>query len=346
MDTASGQWDTLPILCNVPPYPTGPYHAIEVQIHAFPTGPQEREPVNPPPSFTYRKGQTVRIRSAADIAATLDPDGKLDGLPFMPEMVPFCGTRARIHRHADKTCVEGAGFRRLGSTVLLEGLRCDGSAHDRCQRGCQFFWKEAWLCPEDPATPDSPFPGGAGAPLAQLPTRRGDRYLCQSTELLAATHPLSRWDLTHFFLEIRRGELTTPDFLRIFIGTTLDRLRKALGLRKAGALAGQFRKTPKGSLGLRPGDWVEVLSDAEIQATLDPEGRNRGLAFEPGMSDYAGRRFLVDQRLGRIILEETGKMISLAHTVSLKGVTCQGVCSKNCPRNNVLYWRESWLKRV
>jgi len=291
----------------------------------------------------FHQGQAALIRGAAEIAATLDADGKLDGLPFMPEMVRFCGTEARIHRHADKTCVEGAGFRRMGETLLLADLRCDGSAHDGCQRGCLFFWKEAWLRPAGPAeparTPEPAFP-------VELPTRRGDRYICQSTELSGATRPLSRWDLAHFLLEIRRGELTVPDFLRIFLGTTFNRLLRLLGRRPAGALAGSRRRTPVDDLGLQPGDWVEVLSEPEIQATLDAEGKNRGLAFEPGMSEHAGKRFQVDQLLGRIILEETGKMAHLAHTVSLRGVTCQGVCSKNCPRNNVLYWRESWLKRA
>ncbi|WP_157492238.1 hypothetical protein [Geothrix fermentans] len=291
----------------------------------------------------YAQGQPVFIRGAAEIAATLDVDGKLDGLPFMPEMARFCRTQARVHRHADKTCVEGAGFRRLGGTILLEDLRCDGSAHDGCQRGCLFFWKEAWLRADGPVAP-------SGAPDAafpvDLPTRREDRYVCQSTELLAASRPLSRWDLSHFFLEIRRGELTVPDFLRIFLGTTFNRFLHLLGRRPAGALAGSRRSTPAGDLGLLPGDWVEVLSGPEIRATLDAEGKNRGLTFEPGMSEHAGKRFQVDQPLERIILEETGKMVHLAHTVSLKGVTCRGVCSKNCPRNNILYWRESWLKRA
>lgn len=294
-------------------------------------------------SQAFRQGETVRIRGAAEITATLDADGKLEGLPFMPEMVRFCGTEARVHRHADKTCVEGAGFRRMDGTVLLENLRCDGSSHDGCQRGCLFFWKEAWLRPAGPAEP-------SGAPEAAfpvaLPTRRDDQYLCQSTELLTATRPLSRWDLAHFLLEIRRGELTVPDFLRIFSGTFLNRLLRLLGRRPAGALAGSRRRTPVDDLGLHPGDWVEVLSAQEIRATLDAEGKNRGLTFEPGMIEHAGKRFQVDQLLGRIILEETGKMVGLAHTVSLKGVTCRGVCSKNCPRNNILYWREAWLKRV
>ena len=39
-------------------------------------------------------------------------------------------------------------------------------------------------------------------------------------------------------------------------------------------------------------------------------------------------------------------MIRLANTVVLKGVTCRGLCMKNCPRSNYLWWREIWLRRA
>ena len=93
----------------------------------------------------FRRGEVVTVRGLDEILATLDADAKLEGLPFMPEMVPCCGQTFRVHRRADKTCVEGLGIRSMKNTVFLAGLRCDGSAHDGCQRGCLFFWNEAWL---------------------------------------------------------------------------------------------------------------------------------------------------------------------------------------------------------
>ena len=297
-------------------------------------------------SNIFHQGQDVLIRNAAEVAATLDAEGKLEGLPFMPEMARLCGTRARVHRHVDKTCVEGGGFRRMATTVLLADLRCDGSYHDGCQRNCLFFWKQAWLKPVEQETrPEDSEPTSAAA-LANLPTCENGRYLCQSTDLFAASRPMSRWNLTHFFTEIRRGELTLSGFLAIFIGTTFDRLRGLLGFRKVGSPAGSNSRNTRGDLDLGPGEWVEVLSYEKIQATLDPDGKNCGLAFEPSMSEFVGRRFQVERQLKRIILEQSGKMIGLAHTVSLKDVTCQGRCSMNCPRGNDLYWRESWLKRA
>ena len=39
----------------------------------------------------YRSGQLVEVRSLSEILATLDAAGTLDGMPFMPEMVRYCG---------------------------------------------------------------------------------------------------------------------------------------------------------------------------------------------------------------------------------------------------------------
>ena len=36
----------------------------------------------------------VIVKSPAEILATLDTDGMLDGLPFMPEMLELCGRTA------------------------------------------------------------------------------------------------------------------------------------------------------------------------------------------------------------------------------------------------------------
>ena len=94
-------------------------------------------------------GTLIRVKSAAEIAATLDDRGSLDGLPFMPEMLRFCGREFQVAARIEKTCVEGCGVRRFArnDVVTLEGLRCDGSSHDGCAVSCAIFWKEAWLKP-------------------------------------------------------------------------------------------------------------------------------------------------------------------------------------------------------
>ena len=99
-----------------------------------------------------RAGDVIEVRTEEEILRTLDADGKLDGLPFMPEMLSFCGQRYRVRARAHKACdtIDWQQFRRMESAVHLEELRCDGSAHGGCQAGCLLFWKEAWLRPVDP----------------------------------------------------------------------------------------------------------------------------------------------------------------------------------------------------
>ena len=43
-----------------------------------------------------RPGEWVEVLSQAEILATLNDDGTLDGLPFMPEMLTHCGSRYKV----------------------------------------------------------------------------------------------------------------------------------------------------------------------------------------------------------------------------------------------------------
>ena len=97
--------------------------------------------------LNLRAGEWVRVRSKAAILSTLDQDGQLQGLPFMPEMFAYCGKRFRVWKRAHKTCdtVNKTGGLRMTAAVHLEDTRCDGQAHGGCQAECLIFWKEAWL---------------------------------------------------------------------------------------------------------------------------------------------------------------------------------------------------------
>ena len=98
-----------------------------------------------PPVLDLRPGELVRVRSASEIFATLDERGMLDGLPFMPEMLKYCGRTLPVTQRADTTCAGAGVVRRMHNTVHLQKIRCDGSFHDGCQAACLMFWKEAWL---------------------------------------------------------------------------------------------------------------------------------------------------------------------------------------------------------
>lgn len=306
----------------------------------------------------FRRGQFVTVRSRDEILATLDSDGKFDGLPFMPEMTPLCGKTFRVHRRAEKTCVEGVGMRGMRDTVFLEGLRCDGSAHDGCQRGCLFFWKEVWLKPADLSRRDTTAPCSAAAPgcepepaqpkaaVLHLPTTKGDRFYCQSTELAAATTDFPSGKLRHYLRDLRIGELSMRRFGYFLWMALANRLWRLFFGRYYHQITGEQKKTLSEELDLQPGELVEIKSRAVIEATLDTRGRNRGLTFEPEMALHCGRRYRVAMPLHKIIVEDSGKMVNLSNTVILDGLVCQGICVQNCPRANYLYWREIWLRRV
>ena len=51
-----------------------------------------------------RAGDVVEVRPAAEILASLDSDGSIDRLPFMPEMLQFSGKRFTVDNRADTTC--------------------------------------------------------------------------------------------------------------------------------------------------------------------------------------------------------------------------------------------------
>ena len=291
------------------------------------------------------RGVQVRVKSAAEILATLDSRGALDGLPFMPEMLAFCGRTLTVHRRAEMTCVEGQGLRSMRDTVLLEAARCDGAAHDGCQRGCLMFWKEAWLAPAD--GPDAPLPkADASEMIAALPVKDGDRYLCQSTALGAATGALSKWNFGHLFGDVRRGELSPAGLIAFVARVPVNRVRRLAGLPELDVLKGVATRPSRGDLGLRAGEWVRVKPVEALRQFITPESRNAGMTFEPEMTRFAGALHQVDFPVERIIHEETGRMVTLRQTVALKGVTCEGRCTRNCPRANPLYWRESWLERA
>src|SRR5258708_39222437 len=95
-------------------------------------------------AIDLKPGDLVEVLSAAEIMSSLDADGKLDGVPFMPEMLAFCGRRLRVSKRADNTCALGQP-RRIERTVHLEQPRCDGSAHRGCEAGCLFLWEGAWV---------------------------------------------------------------------------------------------------------------------------------------------------------------------------------------------------------
>lgn len=114
--------------------------------------------------------------------------------------------------------------------------------------------------------------------------------------------------------------------------------------RKDRATVSRVKTSAEEVLHLQPGDWVEVRSESEIRATLDANGRCKGLLWMDNMSRFCGRRFCVAERLERMMLESDGRMRRLKNTVLLDGVTCEDLY--DCDRSCFHFWREAWLRKV
>lgn len=325
-----------------------------------------------PHALGLRAGDLVEVRTEQEILGTLDQSGRLDGLPFMPEMLQYCGRRARVFRRADKTCNTVGDFtsRRMTNAVHLADFRCDGGHHGGCEAGCLLFWKEAWLKPVSAGWPEAHPPvadrgrrsEGAAAGMTRdaleaLTTRpdpgaEPDRaFVCQATELPRATTPLRWWDPRQYIRELRSRNVSVGGLVRALALAWYNAVQRRLGRREYPHVAGVLgQKTPSRRLDLQPGERVRVRSREEILATLNQRRRNRGLWFDVEMLPYCGGEYRVLRRVTQIIDDHTGRMMHLpGDCIVLEGVVCQGHLSRDrlfCPRSIYPFWREIWLERI
>jgi hypothetical protein len=322
-----------------------------------------------------RAGDTVEVLSEAEILRTLDAEGKLDGLPFMPEMLAYCGGRYRVRARAHKACdtIDWQQFRRMEGAVHLEDLRCDGSAHGGCQAGCLLFWREAWLRRVDgeeeaesgpPSDPDAL--GSSKETLlgaTQVGTNEAGQTLfsCQATELTKASKGLLPWwEPSQYAQDVTSGNSTVYRVVRALLVGLFNRFQQAnsrflprfcliKGCKRYPFIEGKAggETAPSPPLDLRPGEIVEIKSREEIFATLDENDTTQGLRFDGEMLKYCGQRARVLRRIEKIIDEKSGRMLRIRRdTVILDGVVCRGDYHRSCPRAIYPYWREAWLKRV
>jgi hypothetical protein len=317
----------------------------------------------------FRIGQLVEVRSKEEILRSLDKAGKLEGLPFMPEMFEYCGKRFRVYKIAHKTCdsaivnnllqYEG---RKMERTVFLEGLRCSGAAHGGCDASCLIFWKEAWL--REFETKEDPSPNYF-APKRKIESRcteadvwagthspEAKAFACQATELRAATTALSRWNLRAYLDDLRSGNVGLGRMVASFVyagyaalvtaGLKIGRPLRALYNFVQGLYGGVPYPTSRGSiplggatpvenLNLKPGEWVRVKSHKAILATIDRYNRNRGMCFVADQVPYCGRTFRVLKRIDQIIDERSGRMTKMkTPAIVLEGAVCSGRYTDFC----------------
>jgi hypothetical protein len=309
-----------------------------------------------------KAGDVVELAAPAEILATLDDDGCLDGLPFMPEMLRYFDRPFRVRARVERACdtIGYDGVQRIPGAVLLDDVRCEGVSHGGCQARCRLYWKEAWLRPAragserpSPARDDPAFE--RLGQLAYSAVRVGDRFRCQATELLRASTNVSRPDAPLSLLrELTQGNVGLARFARVLLLAARYQLGWRLRLRPRRRVlpydptaAGIREPEPRG---LRPGELVRVRSRAEIAKTLDENGKNRGLWFDREMLPYCGKEFRVKLKVERFVYEATGRLVTLSSDCyMLEDVICSGERSSSryfCPRGIYPWWRECWLVRV
>jgi hypothetical protein len=317
---------------------------------------QLRQPVRLPFSGLRRAlgapllvGDAVRIKSTAEIRATLDSSGCTDNLPFMAEMERFCGKRARVYRIVDKVYDYGGkkDLRRLRDTVLLHDLRCDGAAHGGCQAECYLLWKTAWLDPALGNDADTPIAAGGRPPFAPVADLPDAVYKCQYTQIVASSTPMSSRGIRQYLRPLVAGNVTIAAFLATLATLSfnrIQRLRRGTGFPWLGAV-GAETKTP--DLNLQPGERVRVKSAAEIARTLSKRGKNKGLWFDGDMLKHAGRTYVVRARVEKIIDDVSGKMLRMrSPCILLDGVDGSGEYLRFSAQHDYVFWREAWLERL
>jgi hypothetical protein len=345
--------------------------------------------------LNLRAGEWIEVRSKEEILQTLDKNGRLDELPFMPQMFEYCGRRLRVAKRAHKTCDTVNDFigRRMKEAVHLEGTRCDGKVYGGCQAGCFLFWKESWLKRVSESGPDPASmvfsertgDGHAGSvdrcteADVLAGTKRsteesgGDQaFVCQATQLPAATEPLPWWEWRQYLEDLTSGNVSLGRMARGFLymfyhhrvipfryrfSPLMRRLYDMFQSLWGGIPYPRYhgtiplgKPTPTLNLNLQPGEWVRVKSYKAILATCDEADKNRGMKFDAEMVPYCGRTYRVLRRATKILNEKTGKMQELKNPcIILEGVVCQSrysECRLFCPRSIYSFWREIWLERV
>jgi hypothetical protein len=313
-----------------------------------------------------RAGDTVELRSPAEILATLDERGTLDGLPFMPEMLGFFGKRYEVSAQVARACdtFNYAGTRNLHETVTLDDLRCDGTAHAGCGAQCRIYWKEAWLRPASEQPTPAPAPDDdARAELERLAlanvhgadsTPEQPTFRCQATELLRASEPVPWWSFSSFLHELTSGNVGFFRWATVMARIVVEGLRRRFGLMNDMPFHPRLMTARSADLppprGLQPGQLVQIRSPDEIRRTLNERSRTRGLWFDREMKIYCGHTARVKAQVERFIEEPTGKLVELStDAYILEDVICQSYRSNGrwfCPRAIYPWWREVWLEPV
>jgi hypothetical protein len=300
------------------------------------------------PRTQLHVGDLVEVRSKEEILQTLDGNGQIEGMPFMPEMFAFCGRKFRVYKSAHKTCdysVYPFHSRGLTRTVHLE-TRCDGVAHGGCQAGCLLYWKYDWLKLISEGSRNStalridlPTAAKPAVGCSEEIVRRSvrvlqqigeiPRYSCQTTEIPRASSPLAWWNLRQYAEDCLSGNVSPRRILNglvywlyyslsqagIGVGRPMRWLYNKICPLFGGTLFPRKvglvpggRQTPSIKLNLQPGELVRVKSHEEILETVGADGKNRGMYWDAELVPYCDKTYRVLRNVTKLISEQTGEM--------------------------------------
>ncbi len=297
-------------------------------------------------------GDVVQVKPLAAIRATLDPQGRLAGLPFMDEMAPFCGRSFRVYRVLDKIYDYGRSrqMRRLDDCVMLVDLRCDGSTHDRCEAECYLIWRGAWLerdAAVRPSVAGHTAPSGSGSASDEPATDTFSGLSCQYTELTRASRPMRPLELHGLLGPLVVGNVTFAAFLTALATRSFNAVQQRRGGTTYPSMpTASDDKTIRGAA-LTAGDWVRIKPAAELSRAMDRNSKNRGLWFDRDMLKHAGQSYRVRGRVDRLIDVASGKMITVkTPCITLDGLHASGEFQGFGEQHDFLYWREAWLERL
>ncbi len=105
-----------------------------------------------PEALGLEPGDRVQVKSVDEIAATLDEEGKFEGLAYIPALMDrYCGRTYTVRKRAVRFFDE-RNWRmvKVKNVVLLDEVYCEPPGHidcdwAGCDRTCFLFWKEGWL---------------------------------------------------------------------------------------------------------------------------------------------------------------------------------------------------------
>lgn len=166
---------------------------------------------------------------------------------------------------------------------------------------------------------------------------------CQLVSLAElAEGPQERFRRPLKFAVRRRLGHTRSRVVENRLGALKNRVAVATGRQPRPAVV-----PPKPQEHLEAGDWVQVRSSEEIEATLGHSRKLRGCSFAADMRRFCDTRQQVLTHVRRFVDERDLSIVNTTGLVLLKDAICTGTPAYgHCDRSCFFFWREEWLEKV